>query len=130
MSKIIIKKEDGVEKVKAIVEFDLGVLVDESKNPDNTISMGMGVNGMEAFYKQVLFEKAESGDMNFNEWQEQLEQYIQFVKLKMIGVEEFPIKRNREGKIEGVDESVIIIDGGTKKKKPSTHIKDIANDNE
>jgi hypothetical protein len=100
MHKAKIENVDGVEQAVVTVNFNVGEISDESKLDDNVITVGMGVDGMERYLKQALFERKGSDQESFNNL---LEEYVKLNLLKMLGVQSTPIKRNKEGVIEGFD---------------------------
>jgi hypothetical protein len=108
MTKVIIEKENGVEKATAVVHMDLGGIVNEATKPENVMSLGTGVAGMEAYLKQLIFDRAKDEEFTFEEYEELIEQYFIYKLNKAIGVESTPIKRNREGQIEGLGKEVEI----------------------
>lgn len=108
MAKVTIKNIDGKECAVATVDFNLGEISDERNSPENATLMGMNVDGMEKFYKQALYERAENS--TFEDHCELLEQYVSFRLQQIIGVESNPIKRNKDGVLEGFGDEVEVLE--------------------
>ncbi len=100
----ILKTVDGVEQAQATLTVSFGEVVDESKKDPNTILVGMGVEGLERYFKQALYER--SGKMKFEQFEEMLDEYFKMRLSREIGVTSVPLKRNRDGVLEGVKDGV------------------------
>lgn len=119
MTKITVKQVDGKSMAVATVNFDIGEVhkggtvreVDGQKV--TSVIAGMNIDGMVNFYRQLVYERA----LNENEesFDECLESYVTFRINQIIGVKDSPLQFGDDGKIKGLDDSVVVeIEGESK----------------
>ncbi len=100
MSKLTIKNINGEEVGVISAEFNVGKIYEER---EGFILAGMYTGSMSKFYKDLIYQKANEG--NIDGFEEMLEQYVTIEILNKIGVERHPLE-NKNGKILGLKEDV------------------------
>lgn len=111
MTKIIINNDfkEGVQTATAVVQFNLGKVSDKRTMPENVMLVAQNIDGMEKYFKQLLFEKGgmENSKKDFDEF---LETYVGLRINQMIGIKSTPLHYEKDGQLVGLADEIEVVE--------------------